>query len=590
MSTEPDPTERRVRNALHELAGTVTGEPITAPPTQLDREHDDRSAWTPARWGMVAAIAALVIAAGALIAGRGNDDQVQSANPSSTAPDTSPTGTGSTLAPSTTVPPRWSDQIAPDSTLALPPAPIEARSTPVMVWTGTEVIVWGGMSPTADGNITAHGDGATFDPATGTWRRIAPSLLSPRYGAIGAWTGQEMIVWGGYNGADFYSDGAAYDPATDTWRPLPASPLVATGGVAGEWTGTELVVLAGSTGADQYTTASAAYTPATDTWRAMPNIDGELGGSQFTTWTGRAVLAVIVMPADGAGVTRTALYQLVPAASDDWAPEVESLDTNGLIGTPGAEPVGALSLLPDNGPAFDSFDPLGARVAIGMLSPAGAAPAGNGATSVWTGIEVLWLSTAGGAFDPATGAWRTFTIPDAFTTSMQPPALVWADGVAIAWGRFEIDGGMRVVDDGFAYRPPGLGEPAVTTIPISLVPSTAVPGTSLQPPPATAPDGPAPLASFDDFSYYGACGNEPVDVHGTTYYPLFPEELAALDQSRYRSDDAGAPAGFARVAPPGPGDDIGTIVLFSDGIARFESDSGRVIWLSVEEHTYNWVC
>jgi hypothetical protein len=44
------------------------------------------------------------------------------------------------------------------------------------------------------------------------------------------------------------------------------------------------------------------------------------------------------------------------------------------------------------------------------------------------------------------------------------------------------------------------------------------------------------------------------------------------------------------VAPPGPGDDIGTLIVYSDGMARYESDSGTVEWLTTEVHTYNWVC
>ena len=45
---------------------------------------------------------------------------------------------------------------------------------------------------------------------------------------------------------------------------------------------------------------------------------------------------------------------------------------------------------------------------------------------------------------------------------------------------------------------------------------------------------------------------------------------------------------------PGPGDDIGVMVIYADGMARFESKSGRVIWLTSDERiynwTYNWVC
>jgi hypothetical protein len=32
------------------------------------------------------------------------------------------------------------------------------------------------------------------------------------------------------------------------------------------------------------------------------------------------------------------------------------------------------------------------------------------------------------------------------------------------------------------------------------------------------------------------------------------------------------------------------MIVYIDGNARFQSDSGRVVWLTDEEQTYNWVC
>ena len=58
-----------------------------------------------------------------------------------------------------------------------------------------------------------------------------------------AWTGTEMIVWGGRVDNSFYYDGAAYNPVSDTWRVLPTAP----GGFDARdpimvWTGHEAVV------------------------------------------------------------------------------------------------------------------------------------------------------------------------------------------------------------------------------------------------------------------------------------------------------------------------------------------------------------
>ena len=48
---------------------------------------------------------------------------------------------------------------------------------------------------------------------------------------------------------------------------------------------------------------------------------------------------------------------------------------------------------------------------------------------------------------------------------------------------------------------------------------------------------------------------------------------------------------FARVPAPGPGDDVGTLVVWADGVGRWTSDSGDIdVWVVDEELTYNWVC
>ena len=51
------------------------------------------------------------------------------------------------------------------------------------------------------------------------------------------------------------------------------------------------------------------------------------------------------------------------------------------------------------------------------------------------------------------------------------------------------------------------------------------------------------------------------------------------------------PGNVPAVVAPGPGDDIGDVTVFADGLALFESDSGDLTtWLTREQRTYNWVC
>jgi hypothetical protein len=104
------------------------------------------------------------------------------------------------------------------------------------------------------------------------------------------------------------------------------------------------------------------------------------------------------------------------------------------------------------------------------------------------------------------------------------------------------------------------------------------------------------VAVYDDVDYYIACADVPLEIDGVTWYPVTDwgdgemasllEQIVSVDRER-----PARPIGFApRVAPPGPGDDIGTVFVYADGFAWFESDSGQSIWLTQEEQTYNWVC
>ena len=88
---------------------------------------------------------------------------------------------------------------------------------------------------------------------------------------------------------------------------------------------------------------------------------------------------------------------------------------------------------------------------------------------------------------------------------------------------------------------------------------------------------------------------------GVWWYPIVDPESDWIDddlRSRIegifavdREPSPVGPQGVARVAPPGPGDDVGTLVIWADDTARWVSDSGDLdVWMIDEEITYNWVC
>ena len=113
-----------------------------------------------------------------------------------------------------------------------------------------------------------------------------------------------------------------------------------------------------------------------------------------------------------------------------------------------------------------------------------------------------------------------------------------------------------------------------------------------------------PIASVTEgVEGYPACGTEPITHDGVTWYPVssveFPtdhsdlsELLSEITSVEREPSPVGVPTGFApRVAEPGPGDDVGTLVVWADGVARWVSDSGNLdVWLVAQELTYDWVC
>jgi hypothetical protein len=157
---------------------------------------------------------------------------------------------------------------------ALPRAPISPRAGASVVWTGRELLVWGGDSGLHGEDL--HADGAAYDPGTGRWRALPPSPLSARVGQAAAWTGSEMIIWGGYDRVSAHrfqviSSGAAYDPATNTWRRLPRAPLSPRARAIAVWTGGTLVLLGGQPAVLTDTVRGygdgASFNPALNRWR-----------------------------------------------------------------------------------------------------------------------------------------------------------------------------------------------------------------------------------------------------------------------------------------------------------------------------------
>ncbi len=66
------------------------------------------------------------------------------------------------------------------------------------------MIVWGGSSYSR-----SRADGAAYNPATDSWRKLLPAPLRPRHYRSATWTGSEVIVFGGYDFHRTFRDGAS---------------------------------------------------------------------------------------------------------------------------------------------------------------------------------------------------------------------------------------------------------------------------------------------------------------------------------------------------------------------------------------------
>lgn len=112
----------------------------------------------------------------------------------------------------------------------------------------------------------------------------------------------------------------------------------------------------------------------------------------------------------------------------------------------------------------------------------------------------------------------------------------------------------------------------------------------------------AMLTVQESVEFYPACGNEPLNHSGRTWYPIahvgsdpmdasFQDRLDAVLEADREDPPVARMHSVARVVPPGPGDDMGTLIVWADGVARWMSDSGDLdVWMIDDELTYDWVC
>ena len=186
----------------------------------------------------------------------------------------------------------------------LPTAPLSVRRDAAGTWTGRELVVAGGFQVPLSGPFIYFRDAAAYNPATGTWRKIAP-MPRREAGATAVWDGKEILfIGGGQQG--LASRGLAYNPATNRWRLLPAMAYPRSG-FAALWTGRQLLVWGGLTASRIPPPHGEAYTPATNQWTALPASPLRGRAYPVAVWTGRQMIVW-----GGSGFTDGAVYTPAP--------------------------------------------------------------------------------------------------------------------------------------------------------------------------------------------------------------------------------------------------------------------------------------
>lgn len=166
-----------------------------------------------------------------------------------------------------------------------------ARTGHTAVWTGQEMVVFGGFAGGAYLN-----SGARFSPASQTWTATTTAgAPAGRDGHVMVWTGARVLVWGGRNSTGLLADGALYDPATDSWTPLGQSGApTARFGAAAVWTGDSLLLWGGRGQTGELNSGARLLFSAADqpvAWETLP-VDGAPTARTGHTavWTGRYLI------------------------------------------------------------------------------------------------------------------------------------------------------------------------------------------------------------------------------------------------------------------------------------------------------------
>lgn len=177
------------------------------------------------------------------------------------------------------------------------------RAKHIAAWTGTQMLIWGGVG--SDGSYRS--DGGRYDPATNQWTSMATTgAPAGRVDAAQAWLDNYWVIWGGRDSSgNALADGAYYEPATDTWTATSSSNAPTARFSMASGAGNNLLQVWGGSSGASYTNDYFTYDK-TQGWTNLSAVTGAptargfatglWHGSKWVVWGGAAATSY---PNDG---------------------------------------------------------------------------------------------------------------------------------------------------------------------------------------------------------------------------------------------------------------------------------------------------
>ncbi|MFJ4846296.1 carboxypeptidase regulatory-like domain-containing protein [Streptomyces sp. NPDC088733] len=178
-------------------------------------------------------------------------------------------------------------------------------------------ILYTGLGQTPDGQWTTalH----SYDPATATWKDLAPAVTKRSGAAYGFVRGKLYVVGGKNRAGTPIAGGEVYDPASDTWSRIADAPK-AYGNSAAAAVGDRLYVIGGCTSLSCGTRDVQVYDPAGDTWSPGPAYPLPTSWQSCGTVDGTLYCAGGVHQGDGQPPHATAVGYALDRAAGRWTP------------------------------------------------------------------------------------------------------------------------------------------------------------------------------------------------------------------------------------------------------------------------------